>query len=217
MPAINAVLFDNDGTLVDTHDLLLASFRHATQDILGHTLPDEVLMAKVGQPLAVQMRDFSDDPDVQEALLKSYRAFNHEKHDEAVRLFPGVREGLERLHEAGFSMGVVTSKMSPLARHGLEILGVSKYFACLVGADSCEHHKPHPEPVELGAELLGVAPQRCAYVGDSPFDMEAGREAGCVTAAVLWGMFGENRLREQNPDYICKTFDELADLLVSLK
>lgn len=215
MTALRAILFDNDGTLVDTHDLLLASFRHATQEVLGHALPDEVLMAKVGQPLAVQMRDFSDDPEVQDALLCSYRTYNHDKHDAAVKLFPGVREGLERLRDAGFAMGVVTSKMSPLARHGLEILGVAEYFSCLVGSDSCEHHKPHPEPVELGAKLLGKNASECAFVGDSPFDMEAGREAGCITAAVLWGMFPEARLIAERPNLVCKTFDELVDALLS--
>lgn len=217
MTALRAILFDNDGTLVDTHDLLLASFRHATQEVLGHTLPDEVLMAKVGQPLAVQMRDFSDEPEVQDALLRSYRAYNHDKHDSAVRLFPGVREGLERLQDAGFAMGVVTSKMSPLAKHGLEILGISEFFGCLIGSDSCEHHKPHPEPVELGAKLLGIDSSECAFVGDSPFDMHAGREAGCVTAAVLWGMFPETRLRSESPDHVCTTFDELVDTLVTLR
>ena len=213
--AVRAILFDNDGTLVDTHDLLLASFRHATHKVLGSALPDEVLMAKVGQPLAVQMRDFSDDPAVQNELLRVYREFNHTHHDEAVTLFPGVRDGLERLREAGFSMGVVTSKMSPLAKHGLEILGVAEYFDCLVGADSCKHHKPHPEPVELGAKLLGMSASECAFVGDSPFDMEAGREAGCITAAVLWGMFPETRLVAERPTHVCGTFDELVDALLS--
>lgn len=132
-----------------------------------------------------------------------------------MRLFPGVREGLERLQDAGFVMGVVTSKMSPLAKHGLEILGISEFFGCLVGADSCEHHKPHPEPVELGAKLLGIDPSKCAFVGDSPFDMHAGREAGCITAAVLWGMFPKTRLRSENPTYVCATFDELVDALVT--
>lgn len=216
MAAIRAVLFDNDGTLVDTHDLLLASFRHATTEVLGSPLPDEVLMAKVGQPLAVQMRDFSDDPEVQDALLKSYRTYNHEKHDAAVRLFPGVQEGLERLKNAGYSMGVVTSKMSPLAKHGLEVLGIAGYFDCLVGADTCETHKPHPGPVLLGAKLLGIDPAQCVYVGDSPFDMQAGNGAGCRTAAVLWGMFGEERLRAENPGCVCSTFDELVERIIEL-
>lgn len=216
MAAIRAVLFDNDGTLVDTHDLLLASFRHATTEVLGAPLPDDVLMAKVGQPLAVQMRDFSDDPAVQEALLASYRAYNHEKHDAAVRLFPGVVEGLERLKEAGYAMGVVTSKMSPLAKHGLEVLGIAEYFDCLVGADTCDEHKPHPGPVRLGARLLGFEPEHCVYVGDSPFDMQAGGGAGCRTAAVLWGMFEEERLRAESPDRVCATFDELVDWILSL-
>lgn len=215
MAQIKAVLFDNDGTLVDTYDLLLASFRHATSEVLGQQLPDDVLMAKVGQPLAVQVRDFSDDPAVQEELLRVYRAFNESLHDSAISLFPGTVEALQRLKDAGLRMGVVTSKMSPLAQHGLEVLGIAPYFDCLVGADTCPKHKPDPEPVALGCELLGLAPDECVYVGDSPFDMHAGNGAGCVTAAVLWGMFSEERLRAEGPDVVCSTFAELADVILA--
>lgn len=215
--AIKAVLFDNDGTLVDTHDLLLNCFRHATREVLGEELPEHVLMAKVGQPLAVQMRDFSDDPEVQAELCRVYRERNEVLHDEAISLFPGTVEALARLQEAGLAMGVVTSKMHAIAQRGLNVLGVGEYFDCLVGADDCSKHKPDPAPVAYGCELLGVSPEECVYVGDSPFDMHAGNGAGCVTAGVLWGMFSEERLREENPAMVCATCEELADAILALK
>ncbi|MDO4442955.1 MAG: HAD-IA family hydrolase [Slackia sp.] len=215
MSVLNAVLFDNDGTLVDTHDLLLDSFRHATRTVLGRTIPNEVLMAKVGQPLSVQMWDFADDAEVHDELLRVYRAFNEKFHDERISLFPGTREALDALRSAGFSLGVVTSKMHPLAQRGLEVLGVADYFDCLVGADDCTKHKPDPDPVVLGARLIGAAPERCAFVGDSPFDVQAGNDAGCYTAAVTWGMFETDILRERRPDVICRRFDELARHLIA--
>ena len=215
MGEIRAVLFDNDGTLVDTHDLILASFRHATREVLGHALPDDVLMARVGTPLSEQMKDFTDDPALQEALLVSYRTHNHAIHDQAVALFPGVLEGLQALHEIGLPLGVVTSKLHALAWRGLEITGAAPYIDCMIGADDCPLFKPDPAPVALGAERLGVEPGACLYVGDSPFDMQAGRGAGCVTVAVTWGMFDRATLEAQQPDYIIDTMAELVQIACS--
>ena len=217
MPILDTVLFDNDGTLVDTYDLILESFHHAVREVLGRDIADEKLMAKVGQPLSTQMWDFTDDPAVHEELLLTYREFNHRIHDDRVSLFPGVREGLERLREEGFKMGVVTSKMSPLARRGLEILEVSEFFDCLVGADTCPKHKPDPDPILLGCELLGAAPERCVYVGDSPYDLQASNAAGTLSAAALWGMFDEGVLRAESPRLACSDFPGLADAIIALR
>ena len=84
---------------------------------------------------------------------------------------------------------------------------------CLVGADDCEPNKPDPAPVVMGARLLGLEPPECLYVGDSPFDIRAGNAAGCPTVAVLWGMFGEDELRTENPTYVIRTFSELVSLV----
>lgn len=217
MPILDTVLFDNDGTLVDTYDLILESFHHAVRNVLGHDIADEKLMAKVGQPLLTQMWDFTDDPAVHEELLLTYREFNHRIHDERVSLFPGVREGLERLREEGFKMGVVTSKMSPLARRGLEVLEVAEFFDCLVGADSCSKHKPDPDPILMGCDLLGATPESCVYVGDSPYDLQASNAAGTLSVAALWGMFDEDVLCAENPCLACSDFSGLVDGILALR
>ena len=211
MTRFDGILFDNDGTLVDTHDLILSSFRYSTSTVLGKTIPDEVLMRKVGQPLATQMWDFTDELEVRDELLRVYRKHNEAVHDEMISVFPGVAEGLSRLAEAGVKMGVVTSKMHRLAWHGLEHCGLSRYFACCIGADDCEQHKPAPGPIEAGARALGLAPGTCLYVGDSPFDIQAGRAAGCATAAVLWGMFPSEDLLAENPTATFEDFALLTD------
>ncbi|WP_317392463.1 HAD-IA family hydrolase [Slackia piriformis] len=217
MPILDTVLFDNDGTLVDTYDLILESFHHAVRNVLGHDIADEKLMAKVGQPLSTQMWDFTDDPAVHEELLLTYREFNHRIHDERVSLFPGVREGLERLREEGLKMGVVTSKMSPLARRGLEVLEVAEFFDCLVGADSCSKHKPDPDPILMGCDLLGATPESCVYVGDSPYDLQASNAAGTLSVAALWGMFDEDALCAENPCLACSDFSGLVDGILALR
>lgn len=217
MPILDTVQFDNDGTLVDTYDLILESFHHAVRNVLGHDIADEKLMAKVGQPLSTQMWDFTDDPAVHEELLLTYREFNHRIHDERVSLFPGVREGLERLREEGFKMGVVTSKMSPLARRGLEVLEVAEFFDCLVGADSCSKHKPDPDPILMGCDLLGATPESCVYVGDSPYDLQASNAAGTLSVAALWGMFDEDALCAENPCLACSDFSGMVDGILALR
>ena len=213
MARIRGILFDNDGTLVDTHDLLLASFRHATRTVLGQELPEDVLMAGVGTPLAEQMKDFTDDPALQQELLVTYRAFNEERHDATVKLFDGLEDCLHILADDGIKMGVVTAKLHALAWHGLEITGAAPYLDCLIGPDDCPKAKPDPEPVLMGCEVLGLTPDACLYVGDSPYDMQAGRAAGCPTVAVLWGMFAEDVLRAYDPDYVITTPAELVEIV----
>jgi pyrophosphatase PpaX len=208
---IKGILFDNDGTLVDTHDLILASMRYSTKHVLGCVIPDEDLMRKVGQPLAVQMVDFTSDPAEQEEILRVYREHNHAIHDDAVRAFPGAREALAELAAHGVKMGVVTSKMHALAWRGLEITGLAPYLDCCIGADDCERFKPEAEPVERGLRALGLEPSDCLYVGDSPFDIQAGAAAGCGTVAITWGMFSAEELAAQRPTYTCATFEELVD------
>ncbi len=215
--ALKAVLFDNDGTLVDTHDIILASFRYASQEVLGRVYPDEVYMAKVGQPLAVQVDDFTSDAAVKERFLKVYRAHNATIHDKMIKAFPGLIGLLERLRDEGFALGVVTSKMRNTAWGGLVVVGAAPYFECIVGSEDTEAHKPSPEPVLLGCEKLGVAASECVYVGDAPFDIEAGVAAGCATIGVTWGMFNESVLREQHATAIASTMDELAVAIEALR
>lgn len=216
--AIRGILFDNDGTLVDTHDLILASMRHTMDLLLDRQFSDEELMAGVGTPLAAQMFDFAEgDQELCDEMLRVYREHNHAHHDAAIRLFPGVGDGLKRLAGEGFSMGVVTAKLHPLAQHGLEIMGAWDYLGCLVGPDDCPKAKPEPDPIVMAAGLLGLDPSECLYVGDSPFDMQAGNAAGCTTVAALWGMFSADELRKHDPAYECSSFSELVELAEGMR
>ena len=208
-PRIAGVLFDLDGTLLDTHDLILASFRHATAHVLGAPLPDERLMAKVGVPLAQQMADFSDDPAVQQRLRDVYRAYNHAHHDEMVREFAGMSRTVDELRKRGMRLGVVTSKRRELALRGLALFEFDGAFEFVIGSDDCERHKPDPEPILMGCGRLGLEPAACVYVGDSPFDLQAARAAGATAVAALWGMFPEGALTAERPDAMCRRPEEL--------
>ncbi|MGI6221874.1 MAG: HAD family hydrolase [Coriobacteriales bacterium] len=215
----DAILFDNDGTIVDTRELILDSFHHSMEAVLGYTLPDEDVIARVGIPLADQVREFTSNEEDAMRMLRIYREHNHEHHDARVKAFPGIVDALEELHGAGIPLGVVTSKMHALAWRGLEIVGAAPYLTCCIGADDCPVHKPKPEPILAGIraleELGGGAPldlARCAYVGDSIFDIQAGNAAGCKTIAVTWGMGPRADLEAANPTHIVDTMEELLSI-----
>ena len=210
---IHAVLFDLDGTLIDTYDMILASFRHATRTVLGKVVPDETLMRKVGQPLAVQMWDFADGQAMHDELMGVYREHNERVHDELIRVFPGTAPALDRLKEMGAPLGVVTSKRHEAAVRALDCFDLAGYFEFVLGPDDWPEHKPDPGPVLHGCDLLGRAPWECLYVGDSPFDMQAGNGAGCPTAAALWGMFPRATLVAEHPTFLCADIGEVPALI----
>ncbi len=212
---IRAVLFDLDGTLLDTHDLLLTTFRYATRAVLGETIPDAALMAKVGQPLNTQMWDFTDDAQVHDELCRVYRERNAQVHDDLVKLFDGTVAMLDRLKDANLPLGVVTSKRHAPAVRGLGCFNLEGYFDFVIGSDDWPEHKPAPGPVAHGCDLLGLPANACLYVGDSPFDMQAGNGAGCQTAAALWGMFPRAVLEAQAPTFVCSQCVQVPDVIVS--
>ncbi len=211
---IKAVFFDLDGTVMDTNDLILSSSRHCTQVVLGKTFSDEFYLAENGKPLETVIASFSDDIELQKEMLRVYREHNVSHNDEMVKEFPGMSDVIKGLYDAGFKEGVITSKISNLANHTLGLFGYDKYLEFIIGATDCLVHKPAPDPVLMGVEKLGLKPSECVYVGDSPFDIQAGKAAGCISIAVLWGMFSEEILRNENPDFVCKKPQELKELFL---
>jgi pyrophosphatase PpaX len=201
-PPVELVLFDLDGTLVDTIALILASFRHAMNEVVGEVPPDDVLLRHVGVPLRVQMQEFA--PDRVEEVLTSYRAYNARVHDEMIAEYQGTEDALAELRDAGLKLGVVTSKSREPARRSLAAFGLDRFMDVLVTSDDTEIHKPDPTPLLLAAQQAGVPAGRCAYVGDSPHDMTAALGAGMVPVAALWGPFPE-RVLEPGPAFAAPT------------
>lgn len=208
---IRGLLFDLDGTLIDSIPLIVSSLRHAVQSVLGIALSDEVLMHNIGKPLIYQLRDFSEEH--ADELLLVYRKHNAEHHDSQIKAYPGTAESLEVLSEMGYPMGVVTSKAREGAIRGLEVSGLASYFDVLVAYEDTEKHKPEPEPLLYAAELLGVPVEQCIYVGDSEFDMMAAGACNAIGAAALWGPFPAERVLRPGPRYALGSVAELSDLL----
>ena len=209
-----ALLLDFDGTVVDTTELIYQSMRYATREVLGRELSRETLMANVGQPLPRQMELL--DPERAGELLETYTLYNEENHQDLIREFPGVETSLARLRDAGSRLAVVTSKRRFSVERALDSFpALGDAVDVFVTMEDTEEHKPHPAPLLKGLELLGnVLPERAAYVGDAPFDIDAARAAGVTSIAVSWGAFTEEALRAAGPDHLFNDLNSAVEFLL---
>jgi pyrophosphatase PpaX len=206
------VLFDFDGTVIDSGAIILASMRHATRTVLDRELEDEILMAAVGgSGIREQMR-LLDEERVDE-LVTCYTEHNEPLHADLVECagMPGV---LEALKEEGRRLGIVTAKRRATVALAFTYLPLERYFDVVVAAEDTERHKPHPQPLLRALEQLEAEPDHAAYVGDSPFDIRAAKAAGVHAIAVTWGgIHGRERLEAEEPDAVVTDTEELLGAL----
>lgn len=206
------VLFDLDGTLIDSIELILRSYEHTFRVHYGRDLGREEWLAGLGTPLKAQFARYTCDGAEIDRLIATYRAFNLEHHDALMRRYEGAVEAVARLRARGARLGIVTSKMNQAARRGLRHCGFGDWFDVVIGADDVERHKPDPLPVRAALERLGATADSAVYVGDSPHDVAAGRAAGCRTAGVLWGPFPREWLVRAGPDLLLEAPCDLGAL-----
>jgi len=210
--ALSTFLFDLDGTLIDSIELILRSYRHTMRTHRGLEPPDEVWMQGLGTPLWVQFRHWTEDPAEIEAMVATYRAYNLEHHDAMVRPYDGVVAAVRDLKRRNKTLGLVTSKMRSGALRGLQVAGLEDAFHVIVGSDEVTHPKPHPEPVLKALEHLRAPASDAVFIGDSRHDIECGRAAGVKTAAALWGPFDRSHLADLEPDYWLERPEDIAKL-----
>jgi len=210
-PSYKAVVFDLDGTIVDSVELIIVSFQHAIREVLGREISREESIIWVGRPLREQMALFS--PEHADELVAAYREFNHREHDRMLKLYDGVLNLLDGLLSARTKLGLVTSKSRYTTQMAFDLTGIESYFDASVCADESPGNKPSPEPILACLEQLGVDAGDAAYVGDSPADLQAARAAGVRAIAVTWGVFDRATLEAEKPDVLVHTIAELAEVL----
>jgi pyrophosphatase PpaX len=204
------VLFDFDGTVVDSGGIILASMRHATQTVLAREYTEEELMANVGGPgLEAQMEAFA--PDRVDELVRVYRAHNEPLHDQ-LEAFHGIEDVLTTLKDEGRRLGLVTAKRRATVDLAFARLPIAHYFETVVGGDETDLHKPDPAPLILGLERLGADAADAAYVGDSPYDMQAAKAGGLHAVGVTWGRI-HDRAALADADVVVDTAEELLAVL----
>jgi pyrophosphatase PpaX len=207
------VLFDLDGTLIDSGPIILASMRHASVAVLGREPDLELVRAAIGGPgLLAQMREL--DPDRVDELVEAYRLHNEPLHD-TLESFDGMLDLLPRLKEEGRRLGIVTAKRRATVQLAFARFPVlAETTDVLVAAEDTERHKPDPAPVVEALRRLRAEPADAAYVGDSPFDIRAAKAAGVLAVAVGWGgIHPDERLLAEEPDVLVHAPPELLDVL----
>ena len=207
-----AVLFDLDGTLIDSIGLLLASVKHAF-DGRTRAPTESEWIAGIGTPLAKQLAPYAASPEDVELLVSRYRGFQHEAHDRMTRAYPGVLDTLQTLERTGHPMAIVTSKGNTMMFKSLRYTGIERFMKSMIGCDSCAVHKPDPFPVRMALRELGYEPDEAVFVGDSPHDVSAGNAAGTTTIAAMWGPFSRAMLEPYKPTHFLDDITGLAPLL----
>jgi pyrophosphatase PpaX len=204
------VLFDLDGTVVDSGAIILASMRHAAETVVGGDWEDADLMKAVGGPgLEAQM--VALDPNRVDELVRVYRAHNEPLH-ETLECCAGMEDVLTTLKDRGHRLGIVTAKRRLTVDLAFARLPIEHLFETVVGGDETARHKPDPEPLLLALDRLGASPQEAVYVGDSPFDMEAARAAGIHAVGVSWGRI-HTADKLTDADVVIHSAEELLELV----
>ena len=211
------ILFDFDGTLVNTNDVIVASWQHTYKHYLGHEVPVEHITACFGEPLLLTMaREFPGVDPKESADV--YRSFQVKNADRLVTIFPGIKELLAELKEAGYVLGIVTSRTRESALRYMDMFDITSYFSDLVTCDDTTVHKPNPEPLLLSMSRLGAAPEESLMIGDSPFDIKCANNAGVDSVMVNWRITCDETslIDDAKVDYWIHQPSDLVELLKKL-
>lgn len=213
--AFDAVMFDMDGTLVNSQTAIVASYHDATVKVMGEKFPVEA--EDVNQ--IIQMRGQESfpliakgDAEIAEQLRVEFGAA-YMIHQAEIPLFPEVEVMLAALKEGGIRLGIATSKARERFEEDMNRTGIREYFEVMITGDDVPHAKPHPAPITAGIEFMGISPDRLLYVGDGPNDVIAAREAGARQAGVEFG-FHPEECRAENPDYMLKSYLDLIPIVL---
>ncbi len=166
----------------------------------------------LGTPLRQQLSAVCEDPVLIEAMVATYREYHFAHHEDSVKPYPDVVDVVAALAGRGARLGVVTSKLRSGAERGLKVSGLMGFFDTIVSADDVSRAKPHPEPVLAALERLGVQARDAVFIGDSPHDIVAGRDACVSTAGVLWGPFSREDLTRASADFLLESPAQILTL-----
>jgi pyrophosphatase PpaX len=209
--AIKNILFDLDGTLLDTNELIIQSFQHTYQKHLNKHVDKEEIIKTFGEILKITLdREFGDDS---EEAIKTYRDFQIEKFEELILIPKGVKEGIIKLYKQGYRLAVVTSRLNESAIRGLNHFGLMGYFDIIIGADDTDKHKPDPTPALMALKEMGGKPEETLFVGDSPFDILCGKNAGIKSVVVEWSALPMDIILKYEPDYVVDSMEKLVALV----
>ncbi|WP_262177333.1 pyrophosphatase PpaX [Saccharococcus sp. Marseille-Q5394] len=215
MDNITTLLFDFDGTLLDTNELIIQTFQTVLNAHYPGRYDREDILPFLGPTLKETFE--SIDPENSEQLIAEYRTWNLANHDAFASEFDGVSETLRQLKSSGFKMAIVSTKRNNMIMKGLRLMEAEDLFDTVIGLDDVEHAKPHPEPLLLAMERLNSIPAETLMIGDNVHDILGGKNAGVRTAGVAWSAKGEKFIREQEPDFVLQHISDLLKITAGVE
>jgi pyrophosphatase PpaX len=213
---IKNIIFDMDGTLIDTNDLIIHTLNETAKKFIGRMLTKKELNSILGHFLEEQMKLISKNNDYK-VMAKYYGEVYTKNQDKMTKEFPGIKDTLKKLKELNCGLAIVSAKAMEGVMHGIEFLGIEKYIDVVVSASDVKKHKPDPEPLFMGMKKLGATKDDTLFIGDSPIDLQCGKNAGVKTVLVDWTIFPDEILNKHEPDYIINKPDELIKLFMAGK
>ena len=204
------VLFDLDGTIIDSNELINVSFEYTFKQYNFNFSKEEIL--EFNGP-TLQQTFQKINPGHVDAMIQTYREFNLANHTKYVKLFPHVIETLDQLKNNNINIGIVTSKMRNAVSLGMELTGLTPYFETIITIDDVTHAKPHPEAVIKAMNQVGGEVTSTLMVGDNYHDIVAGQNAGIKTAGVAWSQKGEDLLATYQPTYMLQDMKDLLEIV----
>lgn len=211
---MKALLFDFDGTLLNTNELIIKTFMHVLNDRFPGQYTEKDCIQFIGPSLKETFQQIT--PNEVDEMIAKYRKWNLAHHDEYVTEFDGVNSTLEQLKEQGIKMAIVSTKKRDTIERGLKLMKAEHYFEFYIGIEDVKNVKPDPEPVLLALKKLGVSNERALMIGDNYHDILAGKNAGVKTAGVAWSIKGEEYLKQFNPDYMLYHMTDLLGIVKEL-
>jgi pyrophosphatase PpaX len=212
---IKNIIFDMDGTLIDTNDLIIHSLNETAKKFIGRMLTEKELNSILGYFLEEQMKMISKK-DYKE-MTKYYSEVYRQNQDKMTKEFPGIKDTLKSLKGLKCGLAIVSAKSREGVMHGIEFLGIGGYIDVVISASDVVNHKPDPEPLFMGMEKLGASKEETLFIGDSPIDLQCGKNAGVKTVLVDWTIFPDEILNKHEPDYIINKPDELIGFVTGGK
>ena len=210
---IKTVLFDLDGTLIQTTEIIIDTFKVAFKKYFPDlNLTETEYTNMLGQTLFTTFGYYASSKEQVDEIVQFYRAYSNDLIEQGLLAYPGAKDVLAFLKKKNITVGVVTSKMRKVALHHLELTGLAPYIDGMIGYEDVKEHKPSPEPIEKALALFNAKKNSTVYVGDHENDIIAAKKAGIFTCAVTYS----HRLKEMlsyQPDYVIDELNHIKDLI----
>ncbi len=210
MKIFEGIIFDVDGTLTSTNELIFASFNHVTTKYLNKRLTNEEIISMFGPPEDTILKEWFGD-DLSDAMEDYYKFYKDEHH--MADAYPGIEEILKIIKSKNIPIGIFTGKGRKSALITLEALGIDKYFDLIITGDDVVNHKPAGEGITRFVNEFNLDKEKVLMIGDATGDIKASREAGVKIASVLWDSYAKEEVLKHESDYVFYSVAKLKEFL----